>query len=100
MLNMVLFFIYYGIPVMVLDGLALSLNHPTMVSARDDDAMESQCAAAFYKAILFPLSYIGIGMKIAKMGCPTGSVGALIVYWSAQVTVGKIYDCCEILYLR
>ena len=101
-MNLVLFLIYYGIPVMVLDGLALSLNHPNLVPDRgDEDGMESQCASAFYRAILFPISYIGIGMRIAKMGCTAGgSIGALIVYWSAQVTVGKIYEGCELLYLR
>ena len=106
MFTLVLFLVYYGIPVMVLDGLALSLNHPTLLhssssAAHDEVGVETQCATAFYKAILFPISYIGIGMKLAKFGCPSGgSVGALVVYWSAQVTVGKIYDCCEILYLQ
>ena len=100
-MNLALFLIYYGIPVMVLDGLALSLNHPALVPSRgDEDGMESQCASAFYRAMLFPISYIGIGMRIAKMGCAGGSIGALIVYWSAQVTVGKVYDGCELLYLR
>ena len=54
---------------------------------------------SFFKALLFPVSYVGIGTKIAKWGIDpevaTSSIGALVVMWSAQVTTGKLMDAVD-----
>ena len=51
---------------------------------------------------MFPLSYVGIGLKLSRIGLENKAscVGALSIYWSAQVMVGKVYECVEALVLR
>lgn len=92
------FMIYYGIPLLVIDGMGVS---STTNSDLETELLESsdKRAAAFLRAILFPISYVGIGLKFARLGVenPASSIGALVVLWSGQVTVGKIIDCIEML---
>jgi hypothetical protein len=59
----------------------------------------SMKGATFTKAFMFPLSYVGIGMRISRWGLedPSNSIGSLLVFWSAQTTVGKIMDGAEAL---
>ena len=86
---------YYGVPllefsadrVVPLPGEILSTEEATAIA---ESAM---------KSFLFPLSVIGIGMKVSKWGLadPKSSIGGLVVFWSAQTTVGKIIDGIEAL---
>ncbi|GFH52964.1 hypothetical protein CTEN210_09440 [Chaetoceros tenuissimus] len=98
-LNAIIFIVYYGIPIMEIDGLKAS-ELGLSGSLQSDDHAEH--AAAFWKGVMFPLSYVGIGMKIARFGLTNkaSSVGALSVYWSAQVLIGKVYECFAALAFR
>ena len=90
-LYLVIFIIYYGIPLVSLDG-----------NKVDSDNLESTSdsrARAFLNGLLFPISYIGVGVKIAKFGLQDVGIGALVVLWSSQVTIGKVMDCVEALVL-
>jgi len=56
----------------------------------------------FFKRALFPISYVGMGQKLSKWGLGASadsSIGALMVLWSAQVTVGKLFDAIDAYYL-
>lgn len=96
--NAVIFAVYYGVPVLTVDGLRASALGVTSLTSDDD--MEH--AAALLKNVMFPLSYIGIGNKIARIGLENkaSSISALCVYWSAQVMVGKVYECFEAFAFR
>jgi hypothetical protein len=99
LLNLFVFVMYYGIPMLEIDGLKASELGLSGNLQSDDHA---QHAATFWKGVMFPLSYVGIGMKISRIGLvnKASSVGALIVYWSSQALVGKVYECLEALSFR
>ena len=92
-LSFVIFVIYYGVPIVTMDGSLIESND--ILSAEG----ASLKGAAFTKAFMFPLSYIGIGMRLSRWGLedPSNSIGSLLVFWSAQTTVGKIIDGVEAL---
>jgi hypothetical protein len=92
-LSLVIFFVYYGVPVVTMDGSLIETNE--ILSAEG----ASMKGATFTKAFMFPLSYVGIGMRISRWGLedPSNSIGSLLVFWSAQTTVGKIMDGAEAL---
>jgi hypothetical protein len=92
-LSFVIFFVYYGIPVVTMDGSLIETNE--ILSAEG----ASLKGAAFTKAFMFPISYVGLGMRLSRWGLenPSNSIGALLVLWSAQTTVGKIMDGVEAL---
>mmetsp|Transcript_24569 Transcript_24569/g.36685 ORF Transcript_24569/g.36685 Transcript_24569/m.36685 type:complete len:228 (-) Transcript_24569:122-805(-) len=114
--NFVIFLMYYGIPLLTIDGLRIPLVNPELVSGLEDssggsgglgegegEGVDVLHATMFMKGIMFPLSYVGIGMKISKLGLGEikhCSTGALVVFWSAQVMAGKIFDCFEALTFR
>jgi hypothetical protein len=92
--NILVLFCWYGVPVMEFSG--ERILSPDMILSQK----ESQNAAiSAFDAYLFPLSYLGIGVKISKLGLanPRSSTGALLVVWAAQTTVGKIMDGVEAL---
>ena len=97
-LNAMVFFWYYGIPLLTIDGIRAS--DLGLSKIQSDDHKEH--AAAFMKGVIFPLGHVGMGMKISRFGLveKASSVGALVVYWSAQVMVGKVYECFEALGFR
>ncbi len=111
-LNLLVFLMYYGIPLLIIDGLRIPLVKPELVSSLDDssrgsgsieDGVDVMHASLFMKGIMFPLSYVGMGMKLSKLGLGEikhCSTGALVVFWSAQVMTGKIFDCFEALSFR
>lgn len=90
-LYVVIFLLYYGIPMVSLDGF--------QIDSDDLSTTATDRARAFLNGLLFPISYIGIGVKIAKIGfaSETVGIGALVVLWSSQVTTGKVIDCMEAL---
>jgi len=51
----------------------------------------------FTKGMLFPHSMMGLGNKIANYGMGNGGIGALMVYFSTEVSVGRFLECCEII---
>jgi hypothetical protein len=93
-LNLIVFAIYYGIPVMEFSG--HRIYSPNVVLTQQES---QEAAISAFEACLFPLSYVGMGVKISKWGMvnPRASTGALLVLWSAQMTVGKIMDGIDAL---
>eukprot|EP00558_Chaetoceros_sp_UNC1202_P004898 CAMPEP_0197246698 /NCGR_PEP_ID=MMETSP1429-20130617/20856_1 /TAXON_ID=49237 /ORGANISM="Chaetoceros sp., Strain UNC1202" /LENGTH=161 /DNA_ID=CAMNT_0042707425 /DNA_START=173 /DNA_END=658 /DNA_ORIENTATION=+ len=108
--NLIVFLVYYGIPLLTIDGLRVSLSNPDLVShvkntsvgSAGGSSLDAAHAAVFWKGVLFPISYVGMGMKVSKIGLAekASSIGALVVYWSAQTMVGKVYECIEALAFR
>lgn len=99
-----IFILYYGIAMIVIDGIKVANDHPHIVSGTGsttagDDSVDMIHAATFLKGMLFPISYIGLPMKISKLGLEqkASSLGALVVYWSAQEVAAKIFECVEVL---
>jgi hypothetical protein len=93
-LNLLVFAIYYGIPVMEFSG--HRIHAPDVVLTQQES---QEAAISAFEACLFPLDYVGMGVKISKWGMvnPRASTGALLVLWSAQMTVGKIMDGIDAL---
>jgi ABC-type uncharacterized transport system permease subunit len=60
-------------------------------------------AGTHFKALLFPVSYIGLSARVTKFGIPSSinasSIGALLILWSAQETMSKIMDALDAYYL-
>jgi hypothetical protein len=87
-----MFVLYYGIPLMTIQALEDRFVTQDLESTPDP-------TGSFFKALLFPVSYVGIGTKISKWGIDpevaTSSIGALVVMWSAQVTTGKLMDAVD-----
>jgi hypothetical protein len=98
-----IFVLYYGIAIITVDGIKVANDHPHIVagveSTSEVDNVDALHAAAFLKGMLFPISYIGLPLKISRLGLENkaSSLGALAVFWSAQEFTGKIYECLEVL---
>jgi hypothetical protein len=97
-----IFVLYYKLDVISLDGTRVfpdssSLGGSPSQSQRILTWEESnKLAAQWVQGFLFPISYVGFGMKVARWGLPTPGFGALVVLWSAQVTAGAlIWDTLE-----
>jgi hypothetical protein len=92
LLAFILFVLYYGIPVLTIQALEDRFVTQDLETTPDP-------TGSFLKALLFPVSYVGIGTKISKWGIDpevaTSSIGALVVMWSAQVTTGKLMDAVD-----
>lgn len=85
-LSFTVFILYYGVPMLTLEGLEEGIG-------------DYVGAGNYMRALLFPVSYIGFGVRISKWGLPketaAASVGALVVMWSSQVTAAKLMDAVE-----
>jgi hypothetical protein len=107
-INVIIFLVYYGIPMLIIDGLRIPLVNPELVAGLDvidgvQDTIDLVHASAFFKGIMFPMSYVGMGMKLSKLGLGElkhCSTGALVVFWSAQVFAGKLFDVYEAFKFR
>lgn len=86
-----IFFAYYSLSVLSIDGTRVG-DVDSIVTTEQE---EHERATAFLQGFLFPISYVGVGVKVARFGLPTPGFGALLVLWSSQVTVGKIMDGLE-----
>ena len=77
--SLVIFILYYGIPVVALEPLEQEMGVYQSPPLR---------------TMLFPVSYVGIGMRVARWGLedPANSIGALVVFWSSQVLCGQVFD--------
>jgi hypothetical protein len=90
----ILLILYLGVPVITLN--------PNLIQAKDLSNLRPgpEVAAAYTQAMLFPISYFGFGIRVAKFGLSNASaIPALLVMWSAQETVSKIMDGVEALML-
>lgn len=83
-LALTVFIVYYGVPVFVMD---------TVADGFGDEK------PANMKALLFPISVIGVGARVSKFGMAkeiaSNAMGALITFWSSQVTTGKLMDAVD-----
>jgi hypothetical protein len=82
------FVLYYSYSILSVDGTRLPGKDDGIVRTREEDA---ELATAFVQGLLFPLSYVGIGMRIARWGLPAPGFGALLVLWSAASYSGETY---------
>jgi hypothetical protein len=100
-----IFIFYYKVDVISLDGTRVFPDSSSIVSSSQSQRIltweeSNKLAAQWVQGFLFPISYVGIGMKVARWGLPTPGFGALLVFWSAQVTTGAlIWDTLECLVL-
>jgi hypothetical protein len=87
--------LYYGVPII------------SVQTAQSDYSVDVPTIGAdvYLKRVLFPISYVGMGVKLSRWGMATPeeaacSIGALAVMWSAQVTMGQIMDAVDAYYLQ
>ena len=80
--SLIIFILYYGIPIIALEPLEQEMG---------------VYASPPLRSMLFPVSYVGIGMRVARWGLedPTNSIGALVVFWSSQVLCGQVFDAID-----
>lgn len=80
--SLIIFIFYYGVPIVALEPLEQAMG---------------PYASPPLKTMLFPVSYVGIGMRVARWGLaePTNSIGALVVFWSSQVLCGQAFDAVD-----
>jgi hypothetical protein len=92
-MSCIIFVVYYGIAIVEMEGSKVPADFLM------DAEAASLAGVAWTKAFMFPISYMGMGMKMSRWGLeqPHSSVGALVVFWSSQVTSGKIIDGIEAL---
>jgi len=100
-LNLTLFFLFYSVRVLSIDGRRAAVS-PISTSNEGNVVSEEEAATTFMNGMLFPLSYIGFGLRFAGIGLAerASSFGALVVFWSAQSTVGKISEAVEAMLVR
>jgi hypothetical protein len=92
----VVFFLYYGVPI-----LSIQTSMESLVI--DETTNMNVDAGTYLKRILFPISYIGTGIKLSRWGITDAagsSFGALAIMWSSQVTMGQIMDAMDAYYLQ
>jgi hypothetical protein len=84
----VVYLAYYGVPIVTLDALAI----PHTVG-------EFVPADTYLKCLLFPVSAVGIGNKMSRWGISkavqASSLSSLMVFWSAQTTMGMVMDAVD-----
>jgi hypothetical protein len=87
------YLLWYGVPILEFAGHRVETVE--VLSAEEGQEL----AISAFNAFLFPLSYVGVGLKLSKWGLlnPKASSGALLAFWSAQTTVSKIMDAVDAL---
>lgn len=102
--NLLIFLLYYGVPLFTINGFQLALLSENQYSVDKVNAMgfENTLAASFFKRLLFPLSSIGVGIKISRLGLPqkASSIGALVVYWCGQTFMAKLLTSLEAIFAQ
>ena len=92
-LTFVIFIVYYSVPLFTFAAMEPPLF---------DDGSIKATTTTTLSTILFPISYLGLGMRISRFGLAdsANSVGALAVMWSSQVLCSKLYDSIDALVLQ
>jgi hypothetical protein len=97
--SFLIFFLYYGVPI-------VTVEMGRRLAASDDGVVvpEFETAGRFLRSFLFPLSTIGMGVRMSRWGMShteaDASIGGLVVFWAGQVTAGKLMDAMDALYLH
>jgi hypothetical protein len=122
-LGILIFFIYYGVPLIVVEPLENEWTPEKIADYQQQQAFAAKATpldgetmvppivgatpvpvGTLFKALLFPVSYIGVSARITKLsGIATEdnpylystSVSALLIFWSAQVTATKLMDALD-----
>jgi hypothetical protein len=89
LLSLLIFILYYGVP---------------LLTVEEVDVGNTEADRKVYlKSLLFPLASMGMGVRFSRLGMPAeiafNSIGALMIMWSSQVTVGKLMDAFDAMYL-
>ena len=87
------FVLYYNLSILSIDGTQLGAKDEIIRTPQE----EKELAASFMQGLLFPISFVGLGMRVARFGLPTPGFGPLVILWSSQVTMAKIMDGVELL---
>jgi len=92
----IVFFVWFGVPIFEFSGHRV---HSADTVYTEEEA--NDLAMRMFQSFLFPLSYVGLGIKISKWGLnnPKSSVGALLVFWSSQTFVSQLMDALEAIVL-
>eukprot|EP00527_Entomoneis_sp_CCMP2396_P000841 CAMPEP_0198140648 /NCGR_PEP_ID=MMETSP1443-20131203/3785_1 /TAXON_ID=186043 /ORGANISM="Entomoneis sp., Strain CCMP2396" /LENGTH=220 /DNA_ID=CAMNT_0043803147 /DNA_START=206 /DNA_END=871 /DNA_ORIENTATION=+ len=97
------FLLFYGVPIMTLAAVDDNQNELLSSLSIEEDAGASLTTPPpqSLRAIMFPISYIGMGMRVARWGLEdiNNSMGGLVVMWSGQVFIGKLMDAADALLL-
>lgn len=90
-----IFLVYFGIPLLSIDGTRI----PAVHTPGGDIVMAEDAANACLRGICFPFC---VWLKLSAVGLAerASSVGALVVFWSAQVTIRMVLECVEVLWVR
>lgn len=88
---------WYGVPILTVEGLDSVLEQEEVIYSSGNSYVDG---GAYLKALLFPISYVGFGMKMSKWGMATtelaqSSLGGMAVMWSAQSTCSMIMDAVD-----
>merc|ERR1712228_1162733 len=75
------FGLWYGVPLLKINGMEMAME-----GGEGYNDEEKNMAESFMKGMIFPISYIGLGTKIARIGLEDkgSSIGALMVVWAGQ----------------
>lgn len=104
-LSLVIFILYFGVPMVRLKFDEDEAPFETLLVAATttdtDKFVPPRLQQAALQSLLFPISYLGFGIKISRLGLidPKNSIGALVVLWSSQVTWGKLFDVIDAYYI-
>jgi hypothetical protein len=73
--SFLIFFVYYGIPILCMDGSKVAAQAGWIVTSAEEASTHS---TAYLSALLFPIGYIGMGIKVSRFGLetPRSSVGS------------------------
>jgi hypothetical protein len=97
-LALLIWVLYYAVPLVTVDDSAYAATTSSSDSIAAA-AAASTTTGAFVKTLMFPIASVGFGFRISRWGLPAeagaSSLGALVILWSAQVTVGKLMDAVE-----
>ena len=92
--NILVMLMYYGVAMVAIDGSRIIDEN---IGSNDKIISDFERASSFWKGLFFPLTYHGMGYKIAQYGIESSvkasCVGALAVFWAARTTSGEIYEC-------
>lgn len=95
-LYILVFALYYGIPMIQMDGFRVS-NMDEDSSSRNVEDTEDVVAAQFMKELLFPMYASRFFIRLANWGLPStcnpfSSLGALMIFWSGEITITKLLE--------
>ena len=87
-LSLLVWFLYYSVPILLMDDLEVEGVMGDYVPAK-----------TFCKNLFFPISFSGLGFRVAKFGLAEADaahgLGALIAMWSSQTLVGMLFDAVD-----